>query len=75
MTSLTAVYHYFKDDTDCDEDYAKIELLHGKQVIATWGDSYHDKGAEKLKGFIEGVEWALGKQVTLIREDVADWDG
>lgn len=73
---LKQVTHYPKSDPDCDGDYYDIELLSETgMVIVEYGDYYHEKGEEKMEGFIEGVEWVLGEKVKVERVDVADREG
>ena len=60
---LKVITHYLKDDKDCDGDYSFIAILDGKNVIAEFGDDYHDRGGEKADGFIKGIEWATKKKV------------
>lgn len=73
---LKAIWHYSVEDKEHITDYYDIELWdpYLERVIATWGDEYHDNGAYKLEGFIQGVEWMNGHKVELEREDVADRD-
>ena len=70
---ITKVTHYEREDTDFGGDYSDIELLdESGNIIAEFGDSYHDKGQEKAEGFIKGVEWLAGKKVELIILNIAD---
>jgi len=66
------VYHYSVDDPKFTGDYYEIELFMEGSCVATWGDDYHDKGREKLAGFIQGVEWAKGEKVYIERINMAD---
>lgn len=72
---LTVVTHYCKDDPNFDSDYSDIEILdtEGNQ-IAIYGDYYHDKGLEKIDGFIDGIRWATGKAIDVDEKCVADRD-
>jgi len=68
-----AVWHYCKDDPDCGGDYSGIDLFDGgSKKIASWGDHYHDKGADRLEGFVEGVEYVTGSEPVIEHEHVAD---
>ena len=70
---LKQVTHFHVDDPDCGGDYIDVELLDEQgNVIAEYGDYYHDKGDEKIEGFIDGVEWATGEKVNLEMKDVSD---
>lgn len=69
---LKVVWRYLWDDTELDEDYYNIDVYHEDKLIVQFGDYYHDKGQEKLKGFIKGVEWATGKNVEVETVEVKD---
>ena len=69
---ITQVIHFAKDDPDCFGDHVDIELIKDGEVIQNYGDYYHDKGQEKVEGFIAGMEYALGATVHLIIKKVAD---
>jgi hypothetical protein len=73
IIKLTQVIHFDEDDKTFGGDYFSVELKdeNGK-VIAAYGDCYHDKGAEKVEGFIAGVEWAARRKVNLVTERIAD---
>jgi len=66
------IWHYSNDDPDFKSDYYYIEIWHYNIKIATFGDSYHDRGSDKLDGFIKGIEWTTGKEVEVVRRNVAD---
>lgn len=69
---LTAVWHFDKEDTDFGGDYHYITLFdNGGNQVHEFGDAYHDRGQEKLEGFIMGLRW-LGYEVILERKEVAD---
>ena len=70
---LKIITHYAEEDVSCCFDYYSIEILdeNGKS-ICFYGDSYHDKGKEKIEGFIAGVEYILGEEVQIIEENKAD---
>ena len=69
---LKAVWHYdIEDNEDCYGDYYGIELFRircdGKEtLLATFGDWYHEKGAEQLEGFIKGID--CGFNQAMIKE-------
>ncbi len=73
---VKVVTHYAEDDTDFGGDYYSVDILDaGGNVIARFGDYYHDKGDEKVEGFIQGVNWILGmtgKELEVERENIAD---
>ena len=71
--NIVHITHYGESDKKFMYDYYSVTLKDGLgEVIAHYGDSYHDRGLEKAEGFIAGVEWATGKKVTLKREKIAD---
>jgi len=47
-----------KDDDIFGGDYSGVDIYKGDELVAEYGDYYHDKGAEKAEAFIEGLEWA-----------------
>lgn len=69
---ITQVVHYSTEDRDFVRDYFDVELFQAGQIIASFGDHYHDKGLDRAAGFILGVEWATGAVVQLILKNVAD---
>ena len=69
---LDFVYHYEVDDKDCSGDYWDIEVFHKGELITEFGDEYHDRGMDKLEGFIEGIEWITDSDVIVNRTEVAD---
>ncbi len=68
------VLHYAKDDPKCSGDYNDVELFIDGNLVEAFGDHYHDKGSIKAEAFLEGAEWAIGKEFTVVREKVADRD-
>lgn len=70
---LTIRTHYSTDDPECYGDYHSIDLVDSVsgRVIQSYGDYYHDKGSEKVEGFLDGLRF-LGVSVKVTREDVAD---
>ena len=72
---LRIVTHYDREDTDFPGDYCEIEIFDKDgNSIAWFGDYYHDKGDEKVEGFIQGAIWGTGKKLVIKRESVADYD-
>lgn len=73
VVRITKITHYSENDDDCDGDYHDVELLDDTgNVIAHFGDYYHDKGDVKADSFIEGIEYALNCRVELTEKDVND---
>lgn len=73
LKTVERVTHYPDTDPECGSDYYDVELIDratGKQIVA-YGDAYHDRGSEKMDGFLD----ALTKQnadLEIIHSDVAD---
>ncbi len=72
---LTILKHYSKDDIDFIGDYWKVEVFDetGKCIYVK-GDHYHDKGTEKVEGFIDGYQLASKIIVKIINQKIADGD-
>jgi len=69
---FNVIEHHPDDDPDCGGDYTDIEIVYSGVKIASYGDSYHDQGSEKVKGFIDGVRWMTGESPEVEYNDVAD---
>lgn len=54
MTEFTVITHYSTDDQDCSGDYVDIELNINGCLYYTAGDHYHDKGRDRVEGYIAG---------------------
>jgi len=52
------IYYVYPNEDELDGDYWEIELELNGEIIAKYGDYYHDKGSEKAKGFIKGYAYA-----------------
>lgn len=72
ITQLTVITHYAKGRLGGDYYDVEIVLESTGEVIAQFGDHYHDKGLEKAEGFIEGVAWARGGTVIRANKKVDD---
>jgi hypothetical protein len=55
VKTITRITRYGDDDPEGDCDYYEIILKAGKKTLATFGDSYHDRGWERADGFIQGL--------------------
>jgi hypothetical protein len=66
------IWHYSNDDPNFECDYYYIEVWHDNIKIVTFGDSYHDRGQDKLQNFYKGVVWATGKEVEVLKKNIAD---
>ncbi len=70
---LKIVTHFTTDDPEFCADYYDIELFdESDELVTEFGDYYHDRGDDKVEGFIEGAEWALGEKIEVERINVAD---
>jgi hypothetical protein len=67
------VTYYPKSDEDFDGDYVSVALFdeNGKEIVS-YGDYYHDKGDEKMEGFIDGLKYILGQDIVIEEEDEFD---
>ena len=69
---LIVITHYFKCDKEFLSDYASIDIcLPNGELVASWGDNYHDRGQEKAEGFVQGFYWPDTKP-EIEYQDVAD---
>ena len=73
---IEVVTHYHQDDVRCSSDYIDMEIFVDGEFVKSWGDDYHDKGHEKVEGFLEAVEHFFGsdQEITIKRTHVADRD-
>jgi len=72
---LIVVTHFRDDDKECWGDYCSIDILDEKgNLIETYGDYYHDKGDEKVQGFIDAIEYIDGEAPEVERKNVADYE-
>ncbi len=72
---VTITVHYPKSDKEMDGDYydVTIDLTLGKlHYQQTYGDYYHEKGTEKVQGFVDALKLIYGSKFPIIRADVAD---
>jgi len=72
---IQIIQHFPITDQDFIGDYYDIELKMNGVVAATFGDYYHDKGEDKVKGFLSCVEYLFVKKSYEVHEvRVADRD-
>lgn len=71
MKVLKIVTHFSVEDPEFISDYVSVEVFLDGNRVASYGDAYHDRGAEKARGFEDGVR-ALFPDVQVVRERVAD---
>jgi hypothetical protein len=68
---VESVFHD-EEDFGCDEVGFKVKL--NGEVVATFGDYYHDKGSEKSEAWIDGYCFAKGVKPDVTRVEVVDKD-
>lgn len=74
---IEVIYHYSKEDPDCDGDYYDVEIFFDEVLVQTYGDYYHDKGSIKVEAWLEGYFAALGitnYESRVETKDIADRD-
>ena len=59
MNKFTRVA-YFPDEDSFGTDAWEYEVELNGEVVAGYGDDYHDKGNYKCRGFIQGYAKAMG---------------
>lgn len=60
--NITVVTHFLESDEDCSSDYVSVEVFINGKPVASYGDSYHEKGKENAEGFIAGLIYAYGQE-------------
>jgi hypothetical protein len=69
------ITRYEIDDTDCGGDYSEVLIEIRGEVVATYGDHYHDKGQEKAEGFIDALKHIYGENLVVVEhEDRNDYE-
>jgi hypothetical protein len=63
MTRATVTTHFDVSDPGCEGDYIDVTIHVGRKLVAEFGDWYHDKGAEKANGFVQGLKYLYPKLV------------
>lgn len=71
IKKIDVIWHYHKDDKKFLGDYWNIEVFIGQNKILEYGDDYHDKGQDKVNGFIDGVK-SCGYEVIVNHKRIAD---
>lgn len=69
---IKIVTHYDRDDIDCSGDYASIDIYLNGTKIKSYGDYYHDKGSEKVDGFLDGLTMLM-TDIVFTTENIADY--
>ncbi len=52
------IYNVYHCEDEIGGDEWEIHLELDGKIIVEYGDYYHDKGSEKVKGFIDGYTYA-----------------
>ena len=71
---LTIISRFDKNDENCSGDYCEVKLLIDEKLAITYGDYYHDKGSEKIEGFIDGLKWVFSKKFQVIEVTKNDYN-
>ena len=75
---IKKIIHYSEDDPEFSSDYTSIDLYINDKLVYTYGDYYHDKGQEKIEGFIDCIDYMvkekLIKSYSLEIERLADYE-
>lgn len=71
---VRVITHYSVKDPECNGDYAEVSIrIDGVEVIR-YGDSSHDKGAEKADGYVDAINQFFEGQYVIDYMDVADYE-
>ena len=74
MVRIKVVTHFPSEDLNFTSDYVRIEVFVEGFKAVEYGDSYHDKGQEKVQGFIDAYEYTHPKKVVVTYNNLADED-
>lgn len=77
IRGVTVTIHYPKSDKEMWGDYygVTIDIACGdKRFHMAYGDSYHDKGLEKAKGFVDALKTLYGDKIPFLELRAADID-
>jgi len=67
--------HFSKEhDPKCYGDYCEVTIEVDGKLVRTYGDHYHDKGAERAEGYKDALKDYCDPQVTVEHASVADWE-
>ena len=67
------VTHYSVDDLDFCGDYWSVDVYIDDEFYVSYGDSYHDKGHEKVEGLLDGLRYF--ELLDIEEENIADAEG
>ena len=71
--TIRVLTHYLKSDPQFQGDYVSVEIFANGLKLKSYGDYYHDKGTEKVAGFLDALR--LFEDIgTVVYEHAADAD-
>lgn len=71
MKIIKIVTHYSEDDPQFYRDYYCIEVFIDEVKVKHYGDHYHDKGRDKVDGFLDAL-CVMDIKHLVIHEYIAD---
>lgn len=74
QVGIKIITHYPKDDPAFAADYSEIDIIINNKKVVTYGDAYHDSGHDKVKGFVDALQWIFEGLVSVERVNIADME-
>ena len=71
--TLTIITHYAENDPEFTSDYHSIGIYIDGELVREYGDSYHDKGKEKVEGYLNALD-DLTMLDAIEHKSVADYE-
>lgn len=56
---IEIVTNYCSDDPKFSGDFCEVDIYIDEQLVISYGDYYHDKGWEKVEGFLDAVGYLV----------------
>ena len=72
--NIKIITHYGKNDIECTGDYWEIDLVIDDKSHFYFGDDYHERGMDKVEGFLRAAKYFVGYDINIEREEVADME-
>ena len=77
--NVKIVKHYSIEDPEFYGDYGSIQIFINGDLAIEYGDYYHDKGQEKVDGFLDALRFLSKKEkiiglINVEKEEIADED-
>lgn len=75
--NIQIIKRFAKSDTKCSGDYHSVELIIEDDIAASYGDHYHDKGDDKIAGFLDALVYIFPDdefEVVRINKNDIDFD-